>query len=291
MSALAIGIGPGCSPANGPIRSVAQPGEPRSITPRLVGRQISTTSVDLVTTLDDQDALSAVSTMLDGVYAHLSHALLPPTVSRKRIRAYFLSNRAEWQHFIIHHTGDVAPIYLQITRGGFSRDDYLAFRYLGSQDTLVVAAHEMLHAFFANHFRQRPPAFLEEGLATTLESAHIDGAVVRFRLDSNPNRLAKLRSAYENDRLIPLSQMLSSDAGQFLASVDEVDVFYSQAWAFVRMLRSDPQRSRQLDRLLSDAAVGEMPPLEPVPLMERYFETDFASLNQTYRLYIESLQD
>jgi hypothetical protein len=222
------------------------------------------------------------------------------------MECFLFQYRHEWATFTRHNTGEDAPIYLQINRGGYTFGDrYVAF-FIGDIQTYSVAAHEGWHQYVARHFKHRPPPFLEEGLACLFEQVKWDGQLPRWDLSSNANRIRGLRNAVESKTLLPLRRLISMHAGQVVEQTSfQVETFYAQNWAFARFLwdAEDGRYRPALQRLLADAAAGtlyqdgierspastEWDPASAGPLLERYIGLPLPSIERAYRAYIRKI--
>jgi hypothetical protein len=262
-----------------------------TIVPGLEGRMLTSPHVRLMTTIADDEQVEPVFRTLNAVHGELSRLLLPTGERREPIEAVYVYSLNDWRRYIIVTTpADVAPIYLQLTRGGYAVGNRVAIRYLGSSATPAVASHEAVHAFIAAHFRSRPPPFLEEGFAATFENIRLlDDRAKSVRIDttSHAHRQARLRTAHLNRELKPLSHWLASDAGNVVGDVTQVDLFYAQAWALIRWLRSEPALSADLDRLLADARLGKLPPLAAAAMLSHYLDLPPETIDADYMRFLD----
>ncbi len=224
--------------------------------PGVTGQLFVGRGVELVSAVDDSAVNASVLAVLEQSLDAYRKLIPDHPWTDTPIRAYLLFSLADWDRFIVARTGADASIYLQVRRGGFSRDGYVALRYLGGQNTLGLAAHEGLHAFVATQFSRPPAAFVEEGLAATFETVRLDDAG-RATIDRSKNvtRLDRLRSAIRNGKLRQLGELLAGDASAVAGSVQASDIFYAQAWALIGYIESDPRRSQNFrDMLRADAS-------------------------------------
>jgi hypothetical protein len=277
-------------------------------------RTVTTEHYALHTTIQDPAATADLAVVMEGAYVQY-HRLVPAvTPSPRPLECWIFANRAQWAQFTEAHTGDDAPKYLQINRGGYTLGDLCALYYLGPESTYTVAAHEGWHQFVARHFRTRPPPFLEEGIATTFENITWQDGRPHWTGD-NPKRAAALHDALAAHELWPTEKLITMHAGDVVGLRGwQIEAFYAQDWAFARfMTESHNGRFRpNLARLLADCAAGTaydglptspgaaparlrmlggFDPATVRPLLERYFQMPLPEIDTLFQQYIRSLPD
>ena len=198
--------------------------------------------------------------------AHAACEQLAPTVAATfgdpagkvaPMAAYVFAFRNEFQDHIKATTGPRAETYLKIQKGGYALDDTFVTYFHGDGQTLSVCRHEALHQYIDVHFRQRPPAFMEEGLATLFERGLVGGTIWSPAMDNN--RRTRLIEAARVKRLWPLSRLMNMNAGHVIGGGGaQIDTFYAQAWALAFFLVSSPQYQDGFQQLLSDYATGQV---------------------------------
>lgn len=304
---------PAGEPLTGPVAAAPVRTEPWSFEGK-PGKLLVTPHYLLFTTVDDDEVLGGVAQVLEGAYEQ--YRLLAPAVppSDRPMECYLFGYRNEWASFTERNAGTDARVYLQISRGGYTVRDVFVFYFIGDGATASVAAHEGWHQFVSRHFKQRVPPFLEEGLACWFEAVQWDpsGRLPRWDLARNHNRLRGLREAIDDDRLIPLPQLVSMHAGQIVdQSYARIEGFYAQNWGFARFLwEGEGGRYRPaLQRMLADAAAGKLYPPDEAgpddaadesatttwdpaaarPLLERYLGADLGVIDGEYRRFIRKI--
>jgi len=277
-------------------------------------RTITTTHYLIHTTIDDSAATAELARVMEAAYVQYRRLApsVPATGGEPRpLEFWVFANRAQWAQFTQAHTGDDAPKYLQINRGGYTLGDVCALYSFGRDSTNTVAAHEGWHQFVARHFRVRPPPFLEEGIATTFETiTWIDGEP-HFSPD-NPKRDVALRDAVRFHALWPTDKLITMHAGDVVGLHGyQIEAFYAQDWAFARfMMEGEQGRFRPaLLRLLADCQAGTAydglrgasvaparlrllggyDPAAIEPLLERYFQMPLAQIDNRFQLYVQGL--
>ena len=147
------------------LRSSPWPGGPEQ------GRTILTEHYALHTTIEDPHFLSELSRSMEDTHA-LYRRLAPLSRPQRQLHAYIYAYRDEWAEYTEATAGALAPVYLQIHRGGYAHGEVFATFFHGHPQTLAVCRHEGWHQYVAIGFLQRLPPFIEEGLAT-LENCEI----------------------------------------------------------------------------------------------------------------------
>jgi hypothetical protein len=226
------------------------------------GAAIVTRHYVIYTTISDEPFREAFARLMEGALRQYSQLSPGIPLTQRPMECYVFNSRREWATFTSEKTGADAAIYLHISRGGYTvRDWYVAFN-IGENGTLSVAAHEGFHQFAARHFKTRIPPFLEEGIACMFENVQWDQGVPVWDLESNPNRLASLRTAATAGQLIPLSELITLHAGQIVNGPKaRISAFYGESWAFAEFLwMADDEKFRpRLQHLLDDASAGKIP--------------------------------
>ena len=270
------------------------------------GQRVRSPHYLIHTTIDDPEVVNALGQVMEGAFAQYRRIAPDAPVTNRPMECYLFQYRNEWAAFTERNTGDDAPIYLQINRGGYTFGDrYVAF-FIGDIQTYSVAAHEGWHQYVARHFRHRPPPFLEEGLACLFEQVYWERDLPRWDLTANANRIRGLRNAVKSKSIIDLRRLIAMHAGQVVnGSSFQVEAFYAQNWAFARFLwdAEDGRYRPALQRLLADAAAGrlyrdginrqpgstEWDPASAAPLLERYLEMPLPEIEQAYSAYIRKI--
>jgi hypothetical protein len=281
-------------------------------------RTITTAHYLIHTTIDDPTATADLARVMEGAYVQYCK-LVPsvepvgqaPATEPRPLECWVFANRAQWAQFTQTHTGDDAPKYLQINRGGYTLGDVCALYSFGRDSTNTVAAHEGWHQFVARHFRVRPPPFLEEGIATTFETITWTDGQPHFS-PNNPKRAAALHDAVRSHALWPTDKLISMHAGDVVGLRGyQIEAFYAQDWAFARfMMEGERGRFRPaLLRLLVDCQAGTAydglrgasvaparlrmlggyDPAAIRPLLERYFQMPMADIDNRFQLYVQGL--
>ena len=258
------------------------------------GRIVRTEHYDLHTTLSDAVLLDAMADTMERT--HKLYEKLAPLPERaeeraggsdERMEAFIFALRDEWVDHTRETTGRQSRIYLQISRGGYAHDKSFATFYHGGPQTLSVCRHEGWHQYVANGFIRRPPAVLEEGIATLFEGGFDGEDLSRPRM--NAGRLSKLREAVRRQRAWPLAKLLTMDAGDVVGTDGRtIDTFYAQAWALARFLVSDDDLRPGFRDLLAAYAAGQAAgPTSRV--FETYLKVSFDDLSRRYEAYVRDL--
>lgn len=230
------------------------------------GVHMTTDHFEIFTTIDDPVLCRFLPGFLETChefYASLVPApggLLEPN---SRMKTYLLDDRSQWDAFVRDRYPTRYGLYRKITAGGFCEGDTCVIYYIGRAATLSVTAHEGLHQYLGSHFKQTIPAWLNEGLATYCEAVEFRRDKPYFTPQHNSFRIKHLRKALAEERILPLRELLSTNAGKVIDGnrVAETSTYYAQAWALIVYLRhGDKGRHRDgFDRMLADIGEGVLP--------------------------------
>jgi hypothetical protein len=313
--ALATLTAVGCAASPTPPRRSAATDGPASVAPVTVAdwklgdqpaRRVSTPHYVLYTTLDRNDPLNdALPQVLEGAYAQYRRLAPTAVTTDKPLVCYVFANRSQWSEFTRRHTGSVAAVYLQITRGGYTVGDQFVAYDFGERQTQAVTAHEGWHQFAARHFKTRLPPFLEEGTACLFEDIDWDGRLPRWDLSANGTRIEGLRKAVEQRTLFPLGELVRMHAGEVVHRPgDRIEAFYAQNWAFARFLwdAEDAKYRPALLAMTADAvagtlrtAAGTISPTAPwdpqtcKPILEHYLGMPLDEIDRRFTAYVRRL--
>ena len=184
------------------------------------------------------------------------------------LETYLFHDRRQWQAKTRQLLPDQANIFGSLGRGGFTTRGIAVLYYIDfrnsrvSRDTFAIAAHEGWHQYTQQTFKHHLPVWLEEGIATYMESFSLDReGTPEFRPWANRERRSALSRAARRDQLIPLSELLRRSPQSFLeSSRDKLLVYYAQVWALTRfMVEWDDGHYRSgLEEVLQDAAHGRL---------------------------------
>lgn len=271
------------------------------------GRRVLTAHYRIDTTIADAEAVDRLAQVMEGAYGQYRKLAPDVSPSADRLQCFVFADRNQWAQFTESQTGADAKVYLRINRGGYAVRDWFVSYFIGSRETLSVAAHEGFHQYVGRHFQRRPPPFVEEGLATLFEYVDWEGDLPRWRWTVNPTRTNALVRAVRDDALLPLTDLCTMHAGQVVSNqIWKVEGFYAQAWAFARFLRDgEGGKYREgLKRMLADLASATGPaanagpgpggmwnPRSARPLLEHYLGNDLASIDVEYQAFIRRLAE
>lgn len=192
-----------------------------------------------------------------GNYLRLSGLADQPLGEKMPI--YMMASRKEWAALTRMVTGPLADVYLSIQAGGYCYKKVCVFWNMGGIGTLSVSAHEGLHQFLTYRMRNRLPMWLEEGLCTSAEGYLLSGEMVEFTPQRNDARFTSLRDAIVQGNWIPLSRLLSMDAGDAIhgKTTRQAVGYYGQLWALSCFLQTHPAYVQGFKRILADAEAGQ----------------------------------
>jgi len=193
----------------------------------------------------------------------------PGSGSDRLLDCYVFASRGQWESYTRARAGSNAPIYLQISAGGYCQEGVFAGYDIGREQTLSVVSHEAWHQYSWFAFKDRLPSWLEEGLATQNEAIEWQTSATGpnkkaeimpvFRPELNWRRFSSLQTAVRGDRLWKLQDLLSTHAGQVIKMPQHrIDAYYAQLWSLVLFLEQSPAYRPRLKALLADASAGKL---------------------------------
>ena len=226
----------------------------------LSGRRFVTEHFDIVSTVHDAEFENALPGFLEAAYKRFS-ATLPARVNLDaKLRTYIFGTRPEWLRFVRRHFPARLDVYARIRSGGFAEGDTAVLFFVNRSFTLATLAHEGWHQYVAAHIGRPIPAWLNEGLACCHEAVEFAGSAPTFTPRRNTFRINSLREAIQSDTLLPLSEIVDTDAGQVISEHHSgvTQLYYAQAWALVTFLRygAGGRYTSVFDEMLADIAEG-----------------------------------
>ncbi|MBI4716842.1 MAG: DUF1570 domain-containing protein [Planctomycetes bacterium] len=226
-----------------------------------VGRRLSSAHIQIYSTLADPLLEGALPGFAEAAYGRYTQTIAPRHAP-SRLNFYVFNTRAEWERFTQRRYPLRSAVYARIRAGGYTEGAASATFLTGRGDLLAALAHEGWHQYVATQLDAGLPAWLNEGLACYHEAVDCAAGRPRFTPRNNTRRLNSLREAIAGDRLIPLADLLRTDAGEVL-QLDHsgvTEAYYAQVWALTVFLKDAGSSSRAaaLRRLLDDAAVGRL---------------------------------
>ena len=221
------------------------------------GSQITTDHFHIRTTIDDPLFQHLLVRVVEAAFLH--NRELAKFTPDQPLDCYVFASRDQWESYTRAQAGTNAPIYLQISSGGYCQQGVFAGYDLGRRRTLSVVAHETWHQYSWFAFKDRLPSWLEEGLATQNEAIVWDEDRPVFRPELNANRLAALRQALRTGTLWQLPDLLATHAGRVIKMPQpSIDAYYAQLWSLILFFRQSPVYADRLENLLADARAGRL---------------------------------
>lgn len=232
------------------------------------GVQFSTPHYRIYTTSErswiEEDASAFVEVALN----HYRTVLTPLPAPSRPLDVYLFDTREQWQEQTRIIMKELAPLYLNLGRGGYATRGTAVLYDIGFSDTFSILSHEGWHQYTQTVFKHPLPTWLEEGLATFMEGRkHAPGGAVEFDPWSNAQRRAALDRAARvsrrtnDDRLIPLIELLDTSPQDFLeGDTGDLLTYYAQVWALAQFLvyGEEGKYREGLGRALEDAAAGRL---------------------------------
>jgi hypothetical protein len=217
----------------------------------------------LLTTVDRAILAERMPSFAEASLARFRATLPSLPEPRAGLEVFVLESRGEWQRLVAEVFGPEAIArYDGIERGGFTERGRSALWDIGIQDTFAIMAHEGWHQYAQSTLKEPLPAWLDEGVAVWAEGFRWNPrspAEPVFLPWANVERYDQLRRASERGGLMPLGQLLTERPQELLrVSGEETLTYYAQCWALIHYMLADPGRRAALDRMLADAASGDM---------------------------------
>ena len=229
------------------------------------GQQIRTRHWDLRTTMRSERLKQLLPSFYEQALDRYQHAfgveLPPPTRS---LETYLFADRRQWKNKTRMILPDKASSFEGLGRGGFTTEGvavlYDIDGYGWHRDTLALGAHEGWHQYVQTTFKDQLPAWLDEGIATTMEGFSWRNGL-KFRVDANRERWSRLRTCALEGRMIPLEYLLAAHPERFLDGHKQTLLdYYAQIWAFTRYLQEaeDGRYRDQVGNALLLASSGDL---------------------------------
>ncbi|MCH2134772.1 MAG: DUF1570 domain-containing protein [Phycisphaerales bacterium] len=230
------------------------------------GKQIRTRHWDIRTTMTSDRLRQLLPGFYEKALDRYQNAfgvdLPPPPYS---LETYLFADRRQWKNKTRMLLPDKAASFEGLGRGGFTTDGiavlYDIDGYGWHRDTLALGAHEGWHQYVQTTFKDQLPAWLDEGVATTMEGFSWRRRGLTFRTDANRERWSRLRQCVYEDRLMPLDVLISAHPERFLDGRKQTLLdYYAQVWALTRYLAEaeDGRYRDQVGNALLLAASGDL---------------------------------
>ncbi len=208
------------------------------------GIRITTDHYEVYTTLIEPLMLRQIPALVEAAYKAFQRQLPSPVQTDRKFDIYLFALRSEWEQFTREHAGRNYPMYLKIKKGAYYLNGACVAYNIGRNTTFGVLTHEAWHQFNSRTFMYRLPSWLDEGIATTLETPIYKRGKFSFPAYANLNRLGGLRKTMLEGNFIPLKHLIALNPGYVISDSANVMAFYSQAYALVRFLREDEYGKR-----------------------------------------------
>jgi hypothetical protein len=219
---------------------------------------ITTPHYRIYTTIEDPLYRRLLAKILEAAYTRGTLANPQARVTGP-LECYVFASRPQWEAYTRVRAGSNAPIYLQISAGGYCQEGVFAGYDIGRDSTLSVISHEAWHQYSWFAFKDRLPSWLEEGLATQNEAIDWDGTTPRFKPEMNHRRYEAVKAAMRETRLWKISELTSTHAGRVIKQQQKhIDAYYAQLWSLVLFLKNSRQYQQGLQRMMTDANEGRL---------------------------------
>lgn len=227
------------------------------------GLKLETEHYLIYTTLLSPLMLSQVPGFMESCYQGYTGQMSNAAVSGAPMTVYLFADRSQWEAFTVNFAGEQAAVYKKIKSGAYYLDGACVAYNIGIEKTFSVLGHEGWHQFSGRHFSYRLPSWLDEGAAMMFEVNSYKEGFYYFEPDRNMYRLAPLKMALIENKMMPLSLIISLNPGEVLAmdNTDSVSGFYAQSYALIRFLREENfgEHFTDYQRIMADGLYGKWP--------------------------------
>lgn len=227
------------------------------------GLKLTTAHYEIFTTVLEPLMLRRVPGFIESAYRGYNSQLPQPIETKTKFTIYLFAERTEWEDFTKVFAGRKAELFCKIKAGAYYLNGACVTHNIGRRRTFSALGHEGWHQFNSRHFMFRLPSWLDEGIAMLFEASRYDGGIFYFEPDENVYRLGALKEMLQENKRIPLRELVAINPGEVLAidQTEAVTAFYSQSYALVRFLREAGYGKRlgSFRRLLFDGLRGDWP--------------------------------
>lgn len=275
------------------------------------GSELTSDHYVIYTTCNRKPFVRALPGFLETCYDAYAELLPAEAMSAAPLPTYLFQHRQQWERFTREFSPRRAKTYMLIRRGGFTERGVTVSHYSTQRSSLSILAHEGLHQFLSATGRDRIPAWINEGLACYFESFDVDPVNGRPAFDPRNNtlRTPSLRKALAADSLIPLREVLATNAGIAVHQKSQhLYSYYAQEWSLILFLLHSPltnpyhagfrklldelgteSMKRKTNAYLATDTDGTLSRGEAV--FEAYVTDDLTQFETDYRKFLHKLLD
>jgi len=208
------------------------------------GSELTSKHYVIYTTCKRKPFVQALPGFMETCYDAYARLLPADTLTTARLPTYLFQRRRQWEQFTREFSPARVDTYMRIRRGGFTERGVTVSHYSTQRSSLSILAHEGLHQFLGATGRDRIPAWINEGLACYYESFDLVNGRPAFDPRNNTLRAPTLRKALAEDSLIPLRQILATNAGLAVHQKSQhVYSYYAQEWSLILFLLDSPMNN------------------------------------------------
>ncbi len=267
------------------------------------GHKLVTRHYEVYTTVRDEALVRAFPGIIESAFEEYARLVPAARDPHARMPVYLFATRGEWSEFTRRFAGPRAAIFLQIRNGGYCERGVSVIQYVAHQTTFPILAHEGLHQYLHHYVNPGVPSWLNEGLATLCEGQRWESyESVEFDARYNPIRRNALAEAAAQRRLMPLTELISTNPGRVVRGTSrQVATYYAQLWALLLFLSdgADGRYADGLQRCLNQLGSADFATLirrgegdEGGPgeaLFRTFIAEDVSTVDREYRAFIEQL--
>ena len=225
------------------------------------GVQLISEHYRIYTTINNQEVRQRFPAFMESALRQYRTTFGPLDNVPKKLIMYIMEDRRQWKNLSRQLLPEHATLLEMVQRGGFTTNGIAILFFIDwnslSKDTMTIAAHEGWHQYMQATFACPLPAWLDDGIATYLESHRTTMGIQQFDPAVNNARLDMLKASMASGQVIPLRQLMNESPEAFLKSGQKgVLLYYAQTWTLIHYLMQHPIYRTGLQQILLDAQSG-----------------------------------
>ena len=259
------------------------------------GVHIQTEYWNVYTTIGYEHIVNLLPMFYEELVDHYSTVFGQLPTPARRMDVFLFATQSQWRMKVQDMLGRDAEQWYSLGRGGLTIDGVAVLYDLDrrgrSRTTLRIAAHEGWHQYAEAIFQSELPTWLDEGIGTWMEGFRMRNGSIQFEPTSNWDRLNSLRKLVYAKRLMPLTEVMSSNPSALLSdSRSSLLGYYAQLWGLTSFLieAEDGNYREELLNIFQQALDGTLNGRRVNPsYWLRFFTDDEKALELEYQDWIK----